>query len=187
MHVQNVRKYPKTLYTLRLRTFSSNRNTTRKKSVKVTLNMGIPLYSKDKYKNPHVNILSLGREAHKKNRGIEVKDYFNFLRFSILLNSQDGIVRKSVSLKRKQEQIHFKSLAHRTNYNDLREIQAQISWWRWCKPLHRQKLQRYRLFATQAHRHILPTEIKRFLSCPGNVKLEMLYKIVSIDKIARKT
>lgn len=119
-------KYPKTLYTLRLRTFSSIRDTTRKKSAKLTLNMGIPLYSKDKYQNKHVNILSLGREAHKR-RGIEVKDYFNLLRFSILLNSQDEIVRNSVSLKRKQEQIHFHSLGQGTNSNELRELQAQSS------------------------------------------------------------
>lgn len=171
-------KYPKTLYTLRLRTFSSNRNSTRKKSVKLTLNMGISLYSKNKYQNKHVNILSLGREAHRRNKGKEIKDDFNLLRFRILLNSQDGTVRSNINLKKKQEQIHFHSLAQGTNYNELRELQAQSSWWWWlCKPLHRQKLQRFSLFAAQAHRHISTIEIKTFLSCPG---LEIVCKIVLV-------
>lgn len=101
-------KYPKTLYIMSVRTLSPKRNTTRKKSVK-TFNMGLPLYSRDRYKNKHVNILSQGRRAHKRSKGIEVKDDFILLRFSILINSQDGTVRTSISLKRKQEQ--FISLA----------------------------------------------------------------------------
>lgn len=58
--------------------------------------MGIPLYSREKYQNKRVNILSLGREAHKRSRGIEVKDDFILLRFSTLLNSQDETVRTSI-------------------------------------------------------------------------------------------
>lgn len=86
--------------------------------------MGIPLYSRDKYQNKHANILSLGREAHKRSRGIEVKDDFILL---TNLNSQDGIVKTSISLKRKQEQINFHSLAQRINSNEQRELQAQSS------------------------------------------------------------
>lgn len=49
------------LYTLRLRMCSSIRNTTRKKTVKLTLNMGIPIlfYSKDKHQNKEANTFSL--------------------------------------------------------------------------------------------------------------------------------
>lgn len=75
----------------------------------------------------NVNIFSLGREAHKRSRGIEVKDEFNLLRISIVLNSQDDTVKNTVSLKRKQEQIHPHCFALGTNYNELRELQAQGS------------------------------------------------------------
>lgn len=86
---------------------SSIRNTTRKKTVKLTLNMGIPIlfYSKDKHQNKEANTFSLQEDGHTEVQEQKwlAKDNFNLSPQHPIKFTGWDCQKLSVSMKMKQE------------------------------------------------------------------------------------